>query len=84
MGQKRGIEQGNNIKGLSLQNYMVLICQSEDNQQDLPSKGKQIHTKVFSCVWYVAKKMSQWRLGPYNMDSFKICPSIKRVVGDWS
>ena len=34
-----GFEQGNNIIGLSLQNYIVLICQSEDNQQDLPSKA---------------------------------------------
>ena len=39
MSQKRGFEQGNNIIGLSLQNYIVLICQSEDNQQDLPSKA---------------------------------------------
>ena len=60
MGQKRGFEQGNNIKGLSLQNYIVLICQSEDNQQDLPSKaiylGKQFHPQIFFCVWYVAKQ----------------------------
>ena len=30
------------------------------------------------------QKKSLRRRGPYNMDSFRICSSIKRVVGDWS